>query len=175
MTKKKSDSYVEPNERKLVYKNKTKNPFVLFWNWGWNIYYDSPEVWNYLIVGGLTTVLAITTKLILLKTIFDQKDGLQLQLAEIISWIIAVLFAYITNRMFVFKSKDKNVFKELASFISGRIFTQLIQMLIMFIFVTLLAFNSDTWVLIFTLICQIMQIVLNYIISKIFVFNKKGE
>ena len=111
MTKKKSDSYVEPNERKLVYKNKTKNPFILFWNWGWNIYYDSPEVWNYLIVGGLTTVLAITTKLILLKTIFDQKDGLQLQLAEIISWIIAVLFAYITNRMFVFKSKDKNVFK----------------------------------------------------------------
>lgn len=170
----KSNSYVEPNNRKLVYKKKTKNPILLFWNWGWNIYYDNPEVWNYLIVGGLTTVLSITVKLLLLKTIFDQTDGLQLQLAEIISWIIAVLFAYVTNRIFVFKSKSKNIIKELINFTSGRVFTQLIQMLIMFIFVTLLTLNSDTWVLIFTLICQVMQIVLNYIISKLFVF-KKGE
>jgi putative flippase GtrA len=170
----KSNSYVEPNNRKLVYKKKTKNPILLFWNWGWNIYYDNPEVWNYLIVGGLTTVLSITVKLLLLKTVFDQTDGLQLQLAEIVSWIIAVLFAYVTNRIFVFKSKSKNIIKELINFTSGRVFTQLIQMLIMFIFVTLLTLNSDTWVLIFTLICQVMQIVLNYIISKLFVF-KKGE
>ncbi len=170
----KSNSYVEPNNRKLVYKKKTKNPILLFWNWGWNIYYDNPEVWNYLIVGGLTTVLSIAVKLLLLKTVFDQTDGLQLQLAEIISWIIAVLFAYVTNRIFVFKSKSKNIIKELINFTSGRVFTQLIQMLIMFIFVTLLTLNSDTWVLIFTLICQVMQIVLNYIISKLFVF-KKGE
>ena len=170
----KSNSYVEPNNRKLVYKKKTKNPILLFWNWGWNIYYDNPEVWNYLIVGGLTTVLSIAVKLLLLKTVFDQTDGLQLQLAEIVSWIIAVLFAYVTNRIFVFKSKSKNIIKELINFTSGRVFTQLIQMLIMFIFVTLLTLNSDTWVLIFTLICQVMQIVLNYIISKLFVF-KKGE
>jgi putative flippase GtrA len=170
----KSNSYVEPNNRKLVYKKKTKNPILLFWNWGWNIYYDNPEVWNYLIVGGLTTVLSITVKLLLLKTVFDQTDGLQLQLAEIVSWIIAVLFAYVTNGIFVFKSKSKNIIKELINFTSGRVFTQLIQMLIMFIFVTLLTLNSDTWVLIFTLICQVMQIVLNYIISKLFVF-KKGE
>ena len=170
----KSNSYVEPNNRKLVYKKKTKNPIFLFWNWGWNIYYDNPEVWNYLIVGGLTTVLSIAVKLLLLKTVFDQTDGLQLQLAEIVSWIIAVLFAYVTNRIFVFKSKSKNIIKELINFTSGRVFTQLIQMLIMFIFVTLLTLNSDTWVLIFTLICQVMQIVLNYIISKLFVF-KKGE
>ena len=170
----KSNSYVESNNRKLVYKKKTKNPILLFWNWGWNIYYDNPEVWNYLIVGGLTTVLSIAVKLLLLKTVFDQTDGLQLQLAEIVSWIIAVLFAYVTNRIFVFKSKSKNIIKELINFTSGRVFTQLIQMLIMFIFVTLLTLNSDTWVLIFTLICQVMQIVLNYIISKLFVF-KKGE
>ncbi len=170
--KKKSDSYVEPNLRKLVYKNKTRNPFIIFWNWGWNIYYDNPEVWNYLIVGGLTTVVAIGSKLLLLKTLFDQTNGIQLQLAEIISWIIAVSFAYITNRIFVFKSKSKNIFKELINFTSGRVFTQVIQMLIMFIFVTLLKLNSDIWVLVFTLICQIMQIVLNYIISKLFVFKK---
>ena len=132
------------------------------------------KVWNYLIVGELTTVLAVTTTLVLLKTVFDQTDGLQLQLAEIVSWIIAVLFAYITNRIFVFKSKDKNIIREFISFTSGRITTQLIQMLIRFIFVTLLALNAEGCVLCFTLICQVMQIILNYIISKLFVF-KKGE
>ena len=169
---KKSDSYVDKTNRKLVYKKKTKNPILLFWNWGWNIYYDNPEVWNYLIVGGLTTVLAIVSKLLLLKFVFDQTDGVELQLAEIVSWVIAVLFAYTTNRIFVFKSKDKNIVREFISFTGGRVFTQLIQMLIMFIFVTLLTLNTDTWVLIFTLICQVMQIVLNYIISKLFVFKK---
>lgn len=160
------------DERKLVYKKKTKNPILLFWNWGWNIYYDNPEVWNYLIVGGLTTVIAIASKLILLKTFLDQTNGVELQIAEVISWILAVTFAYIANRIFVFKSKSKNIIKEIIKFVEGRVFTQVLQMLIMFIFVTLLKLNSDTWVLVFTLICQIMQIVLNYIISKVFVFKK---
>ena len=170
MTKKKSDSYVEPNERKLVYKNKTKNPFIIFWNWGWNIYYDSPEVWNYLIVGGLTTVLAITTKLILLKTIFDQKDGLQLQLAEIISWIIAVLFAYITNRIFVFQSKSKEYIKEISTFVGGRVLTLVLEMIIMGVFVTWLHQNEY----VFTILSQVIILVLNYIISKLFVFKKEA-
>ena len=108
MEKKKSNSYVEPKNRKLIYKKKTINPILLFWNWGWNIYYDNPEVWNYLIVGGLTTVLNIITKLLLLKTVFDQTNGVELQLAEIVSWVVAVTFAYVTNRLFVFKSKNKN-------------------------------------------------------------------
>ena len=173
MEKKKSDSYVKPENRKLIYKKKTKNPILLFWNWGWNIYYDNPEVWNYLIVGGLTTLIAIVSKLVLLKTLLDQTNGLELQIAEVISWILAVSFAYITNRIFVFKSKSKKILKEVFGFVSGRVFTQLIQMLIMFIFVTLLKLNSDTWVLVFTLICQVMQIVVNYIISKLFVFKKQ--
>ena len=49
MAKKKADSYVEPKNRKLIYKNKTKNPILLFWNWGWNIYYDNPEIWNVMV------------------------------------------------------------------------------------------------------------------------------
>ena len=172
MMKKKSDSYVEPKKRRLVYKKKTKNPILLFWNWGWNIYYDNPEVWNYIIVGGLTTVIAIVSKLALLATCLNQKDGLELQIAEIISWVLAVAFAFFANRIFVFKSKGKNIFKELVSFTGGRVFTQLIQMGIMFIFVTLLKLNSNAWVLIFTLICQVMQIVVNYFISKFIVFKK---
>lgn len=159
---------------KLIIKGHKNNPFVKFWNWGWSIYYKNSELWNYLIVGGLTTAIAILTKLILLKLILDQTNGIQLQVAEIISWIIAVAFAYISNRIFVFKSKTngKKMLKELIDFTKGRIFTQLIQMLIMFIFVTCLKLDSDIWVFIFTLICQVMQIVLNYLISKLIVFKK---
>ena len=139
-----------------------------------DLYKKYEEVVNYLIVGGLTTVVAIGSKLLLLFTVLNQKNGLELQIAEIISWILAVAFAYIANKKFVFKSKakgSKNV-KEALNFIKGRVATQLVQMFIMWFFVTYLKLNSNAWVVIFTLVCQIMQIVLNYIISKFLVFKK---
>lgn len=139
-----------------------------------NLYKKYEEIINYLIIGGLTTVIGVGSKLLLLFTVLDQTNGVQLQIAEIISWVLAVLFAYFTNRAFVFKSKikGKKQTKEAFDFIKGRIFTQLIQMFIMWFFVTLLKLNSDFWVVVFTLICQVMQIVLNYIISKFLVFKK---
>lgn len=169
---KKKKNSIPDKDRKLIIR-KGNNIFVKFWNWGWNIYYDNPELWNYLIVGGLTTVLAIGSKLLLLHTVFDQTNGLELQYAEIVSWVIALIFAYVCNRLFVFKSKTKNIIKEFLEFTSGRVFTQLIQMFIMWLFVTKLKLDTDTWVLVFTIICQVMQIVLNYVISKLFVFKKK--
>lgn len=164
---------MKKQEKKLIIKGHDKNPFVKFWNWGWNIYYKNTELWNYLIVGGLTTILAIGSKLVLLKTLLDQTNGIELQIAEIVSWFIAVLFAFFANRIVVFKSKEKNIIKELVPFAGGRIFTQVIQMGIMFVFVTLMKLDSDSWVLVFTLICQVMQIVVNYFISKFIVFKKK--
>ena len=68
-----------------------------------DLYKKYEEVVNYLIVGGLTTVVAIGSKLLLLFTVLNQKNGLELQIAEIISWILAVAFAYIANKKFVFK------------------------------------------------------------------------
>ena len=141
----------------------------------WNLYKKYEEIINYLIVGGLTTIVAIGSKLLLLFTILDQTSGLELQIAEIISWFLAVTFAYVTNRIFVFKSKvsGKDKFIETFNFFRGRVLTQAIQMFIMYFFVTLLKLNSNLWVLFFTLVCQIMQIVLNYIISKLLVFKKR--
>ena len=74
----------------------------------------------------------------------------------------------------MFKSKVKGTkqVKEAFDFVKGRVFTQLIQMFIMWFFVTLLKLDSDFWVVVFTLICQVMQIVLNYVISKFLVFKK---
>ena len=66
------------------------------------LYKKYEEVINYLIVGGLTTIIAVGSKLLLLKTILDQTNGVQLQISELISWFLAVLFAYITNKLFVF-------------------------------------------------------------------------
>lgn len=138
------------------------------------LYKKYEEVINYLIVGGLTTLVGAGSKLLLLFTILDQTNGLELQIAEIISWVLAVAFAYITNKVFVFhsKTKGKKCIKELFDFVKGRIITQVIQMFIMWFFVTLLKLNTDLWVIIFTLICQVMQIVLNYVISKFLVFKK---
>lgn len=140
----------------------------------WNLYKKYEEIVNYLVVGGLTTIVAIGSKLLLLATILDQTNGLELQIAEVISWFLAVTFAYVTNRIFVFKSKTSGskCAREIFNFFKGRIATQLIQMFIMWFFVTLLKLDSNVWVLVFTLVCQVMQIVLNYVISKLLVFKK---
>ena len=140
----------------------------------WNLYKKYEEIINYLIVGGLTTIVAIGSKLLLLFTILDQTNGLELQIAEVISWFLAVTFAYVTNRIFVFKSKTSGskCAREIFNFFKGRIVTQLIQMFIMWFFVTLLKLDSNVWVLVFTLVCQVIQIVLNYVISKLLVFKK---
>lgn len=140
----------------------------------WDLYKKYEEIINYLVVGGLTTIVAIGSKLLLLATFLDQTNGLELQIAEIISWFLAVTFAYVTNRIFVFKSKTSGskCAREIFNFFKGRIATQLIQMFIMWFFVTLLELDSNVWVLVFTLVCQVMQIVLNYVISKLLVFKK---
>ena len=143
----------------------------------WNLYKKYEEIINYLVMGGLTTIVAIGSKLLLLATILDQTNGLELQIAEIISWFLAVTFAYVTNRIFVFKSKTSGskCAREIFNFFKGRIATQLIQMFIMWFFVTLLRLDSNVWVLVFTLVCQVMQIVLNYVISKLLVFKKESK
>ena len=158
-------------KNKLIIEGHKKNPLVKFWNWGWGIYYKNPEIWNYLIVGFLTTVVSLAIKWSLLFTVLDAKNALQVQIAVIISWIGAVIFAYITNRIFVFKSKSKKYLKEITDFVIARIATLVMEMAIMWFFVTLLKLNSDNWVLVFTIICQVLVTIFNYIFSKLFVFK----
>ena len=137
-----------------------------------SIYKKYEEIINYIIVGGLTTLVSLASKWMLLFTVLDAASALELQIAVIISWICAVSFAYITNRIFVFKSNNKNILKEITSFFGARTLTLLLEMVIMWFFVTLLRMNSDTWVLIWTILSQFIILVLNYVFSKIFVFKK---
>lgn len=137
-----------------------------------NLYKKYKEIINYLIFGILATIVSIGVKYALLFTILEASNALELQLSVIISWIAAVLFAYFTNRTFVFKSKNKNKLKEFVSFIIARLSTLLLEMFIMWFFVTLLKLNSNLYVIIFTLISQAAVIIGNYIFSKLFVFKK---
>ena len=139
------------------------------------LYKEHREVANYLIVGGLTTLISLVVKYALLFTILDAKDAVQLQIAVIISWIISVAFAYWANRKFVFESKSKEYLKEIGLFVSSRITTLLLDMFIMWFFVTLLKLDSNIWVIIWTIVSQIIVIVANYILSKFIVFKKKTD
>lgn len=94
---------------------------------------------------------------------------MQLQIANIASWIASVTFAYFTNRKYVFESRNNNLVKEAFAFYMFRISTLLMDMAIMFVLVTLLHGNDK----IAKLIVQVVVTVANYIFSKIFVFKKK--
>ncbi len=139
------------------------------------LYIKYKEIINYLIFGILTTLVNLITKYILLFTILNPTNGFQLQIAIIISWIAGVLFAYFTNRKFVFESKNENKLKEFISFVVARIATLLLEMFIMWFFVTLLKLNSDLYVVIFTLVAQVAVVIGNYIFSKLFVFKKTDK
>lgn len=139
------------------------------------LYKKYEELVNYLVMGVLATVVNLAVKYGLLFTILDASDATQLQIAVIISWVAACLFAYFTNRKFVFKSKSEKILKEFTAFVSARIFTLILEMLIMFIFVTLLKLNSDLWVVIWSLVAQVVVIVVNYVLSKLVIFKKEKK
>lgn len=160
--------------KKLIIKGHDRNPFVKFWNWGWGIYYKNPEVWNYLIVGFLTTVVYVVAKNILLLTFFDRNDKLDVQIVVFLSWLVAVLFAYYPNRKFVFESKSKKYLKEFTLFIAGRLSTYLLDVIITFAFQSIFGLMGIALV-IYNVVDQIVVMAGNYIISKLFVFNEKND
>lgn len=140
-----------------------------------NLYKNYKEIINYLIFGILTTIVNLIVKYTLLFTILEASNAIELQISVIISWIAAILFAYFTNKTFVFKSKTKNKLKEFINFIIARFSTLLLEMFIMWFFVTFLKLNSVLYVIIFTLISQVTVIIGNYIFSKLFVFKKTDK
>ena len=139
------------------------------------LYKKYEEIVNYLIFGVLTTVVSLATKYLLLFTILDAKNSIQLQIAVIVSWITACTFAYVTNRIWVFKSKSKNILKEAISYFAARLATLGLEMLIMFVFVTALGLNSNLWVIVWTLVSQVLIIIGNYVLSKLLVFKKEKK
>ena len=134
------------------------------------IYEKHKQIILYLIFGGFTTLInyAVFTPL-------EFFTPLPSWLSTTIAWVASVTFAYITNRIIVFKSENtsrESILKEFLLFISARLLSGLITIGAMFLFVDILSFNS---ILIFT-ICNIFVIVFNYVASKWVIFSKdKGK
>ena len=129
------------------------------------------EIINYLIFGVLTTVVTIITYAIFTNTFLSSKSALDIQIANVLSWIIAVTFAYLTNRKFVFKSKAQGSkrIKEIINFFLARISSLLVEMLFMYVTVTVLSYND----FICKIIAQAIVIIFNYVCSKLIIFKKE--
>ncbi len=135
------------------------------------LYEKYKEIINYVIVGGLTTVVSLGVYYICVFTFLNPENALELQIANVLSWIAGVAFAYFTNRKYVFNSNNPNKLKEAAMFTLSRLVTLVLDMLIMGLGVSILKFNDK----IVKLISQVVVVIGNYIFSKLFVFKKADK
>lgn len=136
------------------------------WNLIWDIYHKKEEVWNYLISGAFGFVISIVSYWLF------REIGFSLEISNVLSWIIAVISMYLTNKYFVFKTKcntKKEVIKEFISFIAARIFTLIAETVILYLGFNFLHLND----IIVKIFAQIIVIILNYVFSKIFIFKKQ--
>ena len=137
------------------------------WNFGWDMYRKYEEGINYLIFGFLAFVLNYVLY-ILFAGILD----IHHLVSTALSWALTVIFAYWTNRKFVFKSKNKSLKSiggEFISFIGARLATGLMEIILMFLMVDLANLNEY----ISKLVCQVLVIVANYFLSKLWIFKEK--
>ena len=118
----------------------------------------------YLIFGVLSTIVNILTYAFCTRNL-----NIEFLISNWIAWIVAVLFAYITNKLYVFNSKTtgkKDLFREIASFFSCRIFTEIISILMM---------NAAVWFsindILMKVVSNIVVIILNFVFSKILIFK----
>ena len=130
----------------------------------YNLFNKHREIIMYIIFGALTTVVSLFSF-----WFFATYLKINILIANVISWICAVSFAYFTNSRFVFtKGEDfKTRFQEMIKFFSGRLATLGIEEVILFIFVTLLHYNE----MIVKICAQVVVLVSNYFISKLIVFK----
>lgn len=158
------------------------------------LYQKNREIINYLIFGILTTAVDL-----IVYTPLTAIFGANYKLAGIIPWYIitniiawtaAVLFAYVTNKMWVFEEKDwsaEKVARELSSFAGGRVITLLIQLFLIWVMIDVAHLDKTaflTWGagligqagdFAVKMIVMVVVVILNYIISKLFVFRKKRK
>ncbi|MBQ7347150.1 MAG: GtrA family protein [Clostridia bacterium] len=128
----------------------------------------------YLIFGGLTTLVDWVVSFLLYR-VWDQAidaHAFVIHGANVIAWVAAVLFAFFTNRKWVFESTQRGVLPilgELCTFAGGRVLTFLLQETMVAVFFDWLGLNKYA----VKLIAAVLVVILNYVISKLVVFRKK--
>ena len=141
------------------------------------------ELIVYVIFGGLTTVVNFAFFTLVGKILGDEKY----LITNIIAWFAAVIFAYVTNKLWVFESKSweiKVLLKEVSSFFAARVLSLLIEEAGLFLLVDLLSFNKISLnllsfeiggELISKVILAVVIVIVNYVFSKLIVFKKNKD
>ena len=132
-----------------------------------NIYNQFKEQILYIVFGVLTTAINIIAFFACSRLI-----NLGLIPSNIIAWILSVLFAFITNKIYVFNSKNYSfsiVLRELIDFVISRGATGILDLLLMYLFVSVIGIED----MISKIVINIIVIILNYILSKLYVFKNK--
>ena len=137
-------------------------------------YRKHQEGMRYLVFGALSTIVNIMSYAILSKIILGGlEESLKVNVSEILAFIITIIFAYITNKLYVFKSKQtglKNLLKEITSFTGCRILTEFISIGMMNLAV-IFSIND----VLMKIVANIVVIILNFVFSKIFIFKDKKQ
>ena len=127
------------------------------------------ETISYVIFGILTTIVNLISYYF-----FSNIININYLISNTISWIISVVFAYIANKFYVFNSKDKRkdvMVKEFIKFVNCRLTSGVIEILLLFLLVDMMKVND----IISKLAIGVIVVVLNFIFSKIFVFQKVNQ
>ena len=121
----------------------------------------------YLVFGVLTTVVNIAAYFV-----FYNILGVPNVASTAIAWVIAVIFAFVTNKLWVFDSKSwasKVVLREIATFFAARALTGVMDIAIMWATVDMMHWNAMLW----KIISNVLVVILNYVASKLVIFKKK--
>jgi putative flippase GtrA len=132
------------------------------------LYVKYKEIIYYLFFGGCTTIVNFISYYVPARVF-----GIEEIVSNIIAWIISVLFAYTTNKIFVFESKTTTVqdlLKEMFSFIFARFFTGALFDVGLFALMLKVFHIND---IITKITTQVIVVILNYICSKLIIFKKK--
>ena len=124
------------------------------------------EIIIYGVVGVLTTAVSWLASFVL-KLFLDDQIAWQNVIINTLSWIAAIAFAYPTNRILVFASKNSNIIRECSEFVGSRLATGVMEIGLMSLMVNVL--NINFWLS--KLLVSIIVIIANYILSKLVVFK----
>ncbi len=137
------------------------------------LYKKHKEIIDYLFWGGVAFFLSM-----FLFWLFASPFGWNEVTANNVDWVICVIFTFITNKLFVFHSRTadaRGLGKEFVSFVAARIFTLLLEDLIIWIGCTKMGYDEGIGQLAVKLVAQFVVIVTNYVLSKLIVFKKKPD
>lgn len=131
------------------------------------LYKKYEELILYVFFGGLTTLVNIVVFFVM-----DTLLGIHYLVANAAAWLLSVLFAYVTNRRWVFKSKCRGisaVFREFSMFVGARVMSGLGDMLIMFLCIDVIHMPS----LIAKILSNVFVVIFNYVFSKLIIFRER--